>query len=69
MNHVVSIASFLSYFAMGVIAFVLLLPLWFAGRRLRLVAGIRRWLRGPIKPVFVVEYRTDSASPQSRRNP
>jgi len=69
MIDAVSIISFLSYFAIGVIAFVLFLPLWFFGRRLRLVAAIRHWLRGPLTPVFIVEYRTDSASPQARRNP
>lgn len=69
MDHAVSIISFLQYFVLGIAAFVVLLQLLFASRRLRLFAVIRRWFRGPVKPIFIEVYSAPSQSPAKRRNP
>lgn len=63
MNHLPSILSFLSYFALGLVSFLLLMQLVRVSRRLRIFALCRRWFGRRSPAVFIEIYADRGHAP------
>ncbi len=67
MYNISSLISFLVYFVMGLLTFVILLQLLHVTSRSRFRRAVRRLFRRQLQPVFIEVYRHTLQTPPVRR--